>query len=69
MSKERNICPHCGAKQKISALVCDLCGSSLSGELVDAEENGHPFPDAMGDDTHDLDDEDGIFFRTELLKL
>lgn len=47
MSKERNVCLHCGAKQKISAQVCDLCGSSLSGELVEAEADGAEFVDEV----------------------
>ncbi|NNE34207.1 MAG: zinc ribbon domain-containing protein, partial [Rhodothermales bacterium] len=37
MSNERNVCPHCGAKQKASARVCDLCGSPLNGDYVDTE--------------------------------
>ncbi|MDX1740416.1 MAG: zinc ribbon domain-containing protein [Rhodothermales bacterium] len=35
MSKERIVCPHCGAAQKGEATVCDLCGSPLDGSEID----------------------------------
>ncbi len=36
------------------------------GELIDAELDGLPHPDALGDDSDNLDDEDGIIFLDEL---
>ncbi len=40
MSKERDICPECGAVQKEAADVCDLCGTQLNGQAVVSDAPG-----------------------------
>jgi PKD repeat protein len=36
------------------------------GTLIDGEDDGQPDPEAMGDDNHGIDDEDGVIFKTDL---
>ena len=37
------------------------------GDTIDAEADGWQSSDALGDDTHDLDDEDGVTFNSSLI--
>jgi hypothetical protein len=39
----------------------------IMGPLIDAEPDGLPDPDALGDDNHNMDDEDGVTFLTPLV--
>ncbi len=45
-----------------------LLGNYYLGELIDAEFEGQPDNNALGDDNNGLNDEDGIKFITELVK-
>jgi PKD repeat protein len=45
----------------------DIINGFHLGALIDAEPDGVPTPDAMGDDNLNLDDEDGVSFSTPLI--
>ena len=55
----RTLLAHNGARHLIDYRV-------YLGELIDAEPDGLPSPDALGDDNDNLDDEDGVIFMTPL---
>ncbi len=45
----------------------DILNDFKLGGLIDAEINGQPTPDAMGDDNTASDDEDGVTFQTPII--
>ncbi len=45
----------------------DVIDAFYLGALIDAEPDGLPTPDAIGDDNLNLDDEDGVAFSTPLI--
>ncbi len=45
-----------------------IIGSYYLGEIIDADGDGQPDADALGDDNSNLDDEDGVIFLTQLVK-